>query len=157
MNNDAEFLAQEPSDVSHVINVLLADEYQIYKATRKAQREVEEIKINGLNKFYENQYEILENIIRSTSERVHKNGNSYHYSLDDLLKAGRIVALEEKIYSKNFIIERLHAYHESLIGLLRADIIKIAEVHKDTDTATFLSQVLEKHEKIMWMLESHLP
>ena len=99
MNNDAEFLAQEPSDVSHVINVLLVDEYEIYKATRKAQREVAEIKINGLNKFYENQYEILENIIRSTSERVYNNGNSYHYSLDDLLKAGRIVALEEKSIS----------------------------------------------------------
>jgi len=31
--------------------------------------------------------------------------------------------------------------------VISADIIKIAEIHKDPDTATFLSQVLEKHEK----------
>ena len=157
MNNNAEFLTQESSEVSYVINVLLADEYQIYKATRKAQREAAEIKITGLNKFYENQYEILENIIRSASDRAHKNSDAYKNSLDDLLKTGRLKALEEESYSKNFIIERLHAYHELLISLLRTDIINIAEVHKDNDTATFLSQVLEKHEKIIWMLESHLP
>lgn len=156
MDNNAELLDQESSEVSYVINVLLADEYQIYKATRKAQRETDEIKINGVNKFYENQYEILENIIQNASDRTHKSSNSHKNSLDNLFKAGRLKEFNEDSYSKNFIIERLCAYHESLMSLLRADIIKIAEVHKDPDTAAFLSQVLEKHEKIIWMLESHL-
>lgn len=147
MNKNAEFLAQESCEVSYVINVLMADEYQIYKATRKAQRETQEIKINGLNKFYENQYEILENIIRSASDRTHKNSYGEKDSLHDLLKTGRLKVLEEEYHSKNFIIVRLYAYHKSLIGLLRADIIKIKEVHKDPDTVAFLTQVLEKHKK----------
>lgn len=98
----------------------------------------------------------MENIIRSTSERAKNNVNARQKFFNDLLKTARLKALDEKLYSKRSIIERLHEYYKPLRNLLHDDIIKTVRIHNDLDTAAFLSQVLEKHEKINWMLESHL-
>jgi starvation-inducible DNA-binding protein len=147
---------EELGEVAKSLNALLADEYQLYVITRRAQREIKETNINGMDKFFENQFYVLEKIIQSTDERVRMVGRFSPNSLNDFLKVGRLNGSHKREYDQINMINKLLEYHKLLVNLLRSDITTILEVHNDSETAAFLSELLEQHEKIIWMLESHL-
>ena len=50
----------------------------------------------------------------------------------------------------------LLADHESVIRQLRKDSEVCAEQHKDMGTSDFLTGLMEKHEKMAWMLRAFL-
>jgi len=140
-----------------LLNSLLADEFQLYVTTRRAKRDIKETDFNVLNKFFEIQFQILENIIQRTDERVYKVGRFSPNSLNDFLKLGRLNGVYDGTNDQQNIINKLLEYHKLIINLLHNDIIITVEANPDTDTSSFLSELLEQHEKIVLMLESHLP
>jgi len=147
---------QRQGNITELFNSLLADEYQLYVTTRRAQRDIKETNFNGLNKFFEIQFEILEKIIQSIGERVDTVGRFSPDSLNDFLKVGRLNGSDQVTNDQRNIINKLVEHHKLLINLLNNDIITTIEVHNDPETASFLSKLLEQHEKIVWMLGSHL-
>jgi starvation-inducible DNA-binding protein len=145
------------AEVALLINSLLGDEYLLYARTRRAQWDIEGSNFTPSRKFFEIQFEILDKIIYSTNEKVRLLGSANSGSLDDFLKAVRLNKKEDNDPDdKTIIIKRLFEHHESLIRLLRQDIITVGGTYKDFDTVVFLSGLLEKHERIAWMLTSHL-
>jgi len=144
-------------ETTTLLNSLLADEFHLYVTTRRAQRDINETNFNVLNKFFEVQFQILENIIQRTDERVYKVGRFSPNSLNDFLKLGRLNGTYEENNDKGNIVNKLLEYHKLIINLLHNDIMLIIEANNDSDTSSFLSELLEQHEKIVWMLESHLP
>ncbi|MEZ4547162.1 MAG: hypothetical protein R3B51_05310 [Thermodesulfobacteriota bacterium] len=46
--------------------------------------------------------------------------------------------------------------HEAIIRKLRVDLEKDREKYKDMGTSDFLTALMEKHEKMAWMLRSNL-
>ena len=54
------------------------------------------------------------------------------------------------------MIQNLLDDHETIIRILRKNIDKISTKLKDQGTADFLTGVIEAHEKIAWMLRSHV-
>ena len=153
-NIDTTF--QRQGNITELFNSLLADEYQLYVTTRRAQRDIKETNFKGLNKFFEIQFEILEKIIQSIGERVDTVGRFSPDSLNDFLKVGRLNGSDQVTNDQKNIINKLVEHHKLLINLLNNDIITTIEVHNDPETASFLSKLLEQHEKIVWMLGSHL-
>ena len=147
---------QRQGNITELFNSLLADEYQLYVTTRRAQRDVNELNFNGLENFFEIQFEILEKIIQSIGERVDTVGRFSPDSLNDFLKVGRLNGSDQVTNDQKNIINKLVEHHKLLINLLNNDIITTIEVHNDPETASFLSKLLEQHEKIVWMLGSHL-
>ena len=155
MNQKVDAPVKELGEVSLLIYTLLADEYLLYAKTRYAQRDIKRSNFNGLSKFFDSQFEVLDMIIDNTTERVHILGRSFPDSLHDFLKTARLPKQDEEFSDQDYIIKSLLKEHESIISLLHNDIITIGEVHKDSDTAAFLSELMKQHEKIVWMLESH--
>jgi len=147
---------QRQGEVTELFNFLLADEYQLYVITRRAHRDTKETNFNGLDKFFEIQFEILEKIIQSIGERVDTVGRFSPDSLNDFLKVGRLNGSDQGTNDQGSIIDNLIRHHKLLINLLHNDIIKTIEVQNDSETASFLSKLLEQHEKVVWMLGSHL-
>ena len=147
---------QRQGNITELFNSLLADEYQLYVTTRRTQRDIKETNFNGLNKFFEIQFETLEKIIQSIGERVDTVGRFSPDSLNDFLKVGRLNGSDQVTNDQKNIINKLVEHHKLLINLLNNDIITTIEVHNDPETASFLSKLLEQHEKIVWMLGSHL-
>ena len=47
-----------------------------------------------------------------------------------------------------------NADHETVIRGLRGDIGPVADRYKDVGTSDFLTGLLEKHEKMAWMLRA---
>ena len=54
------------------------------------------------------------------------------------------------------MLSNLLAGHESVIRQLRKDLEMSAEPYKDMGTSDFLAGLMEKHEKLAWMLRAFL-
>jgi starvation-inducible DNA-binding protein len=52
------------------------------------------------------------------------------------------------------MLASLLADHETVIRSLRGDIGPVADRYKDVGTSDFLTGLLEKHEKMAWMLRA---
>ena len=46
--------------------------------------------------------------------------------------------------------------HEMIIKVLRHDLEETLETYKDAGTSDFLTALMEDHEKMAWMIRSHL-
>ena len=54
------------------------------------------------------------------------------------------------------MLSDLLADHETIIRQLRADLAVTMDKHGDAGTSDFLTGVMEKHEKMAWMLRAFL-
>jgi starvation-inducible DNA-binding protein len=141
--------------VGLALNTLLADEYVLYTKTRNYHWNVEGDGFHAMHKFYEDQYEELDEIIDEVAERVRALGHYAEGRLADFLKLSRLT--EPATTSDRFAqLRNLLGDHETIIRSLRADITKFTEVHKDLGTSDFVTGLMEQHEKMAWMLRAFL-
>ncbi|MEO3404725.1 DNA starvation/stationary phase protection protein [Mucilaginibacter sp. CAU 1740] len=144
------------SQVAHALNKILADEYVLYTKTRNAHWNVEGPDFHSKHLFFESQYQELDEIMDSVAERIRSLG---HYAPATLKSFLELTHLSEVLHSKNdgtgFITELLND-HESLIIHLRENINIFANDLKDLGTSDYVTGLMETHEKMAWMLRSHL-
>lgn len=148
--------ADNLAKVAHALNSILADEYALYTKTRNAHWNVEGPDFHTKHLFFESQYEQLDEIMDSVAERIRSLG---HYAPATLKSFLELTHLSEVLHSKNdgagFITELLYD-HESIIIRLREDINIFANDLKDLGTSDYVTGLMETHEKMAWMLRSHL-
>ena len=106
--------------------------------------------------FFEKQYNELFAIIDETAERIRTLG---HYAAATLGEFLALSHLTENVRNNNDsagFIEVLLADHESIIIRLREHINQFSDDVKDMGTSDFITGLMEKHEKMAWMLRAHL-
>ncbi len=137
------------------LNKVLADEYVLYTKTRNYHWNVEGPNFNEMHKFYEEQYEVLDEIIDEVAERVRAIG---HYSEGRLKDFLSLTNLDEPTYTNKQTeqLKNLLNDHEVIIQNLRRLITEFAEKHKDLGTSDFVTGLMEKHEKMAWFIRSYL-
>ena len=102
---------------------------------------------NGMNK----QMRIIDEV----AERARTlNGRSLG-TLAEFVEHGSIQENPGKYPDELTMISNLFADHEQIIRSLRTDADRCEEYH-DMGTNDFLISVMEKHEKMAWMLRAHL-
>ena len=108
-----------------------------------------------LHKFFESQYEQLDEIIDDVAERSRAIG---HYSLGNLKQFLGITRLleEESAITSREMLQNLLNDHETIIRALRTEIPVTADQYKDLGTCDFLTAVMEQHEKMAWFIRSYL-
>ena len=146
----------ERQAVIALLNTLLADEFLLYTKTRNYHWNVTGPQFNDLHKFFETQYEALDEVIDEVAERARALGGRAAGSLEELRKLARLGEDVGKVPAARDMLGALLADHESLARSLRVDIDTVTDKHKDTGTADFLTGLLEQHEKAAWMLRSFL-
>jgi len=150
-------IAQEnTAAVAQALSKILADEFLLYTKTRNAHWNVEGPDFYSKHLFFEKQYNDLEEIIDSVAERIRTIG---HYAPATLREFLSLTHLTEKFTEKNNstgFIKTLLADHESIIIHLRENINYFANELKDAGTSDFITGLMETHEKMAWMLGSHL-
>ncbi len=141
--------------VAELLNVLLADEYVLYTKTRNAHWNIEGNNFMELHKFFEGQYEAIDETIDSVAERVRSLG---HYSLGSLKDFLEITHLSEdkELSDQKSALKALLESHETIICNCRKDLVTINDKYKDLGTADFITGIMEEHEKMAWMLRSYL-
>jgi starvation-inducible DNA-binding protein len=141
--------------IAAVLNGLLADEHILYTKTRNYHWNYEGDNFMEMHKFYEGQYDELEEIIDEVAERIRMLGHYPEGRMKDFLKLTR---LQEQDYTtvQTEQVKNLLADHESIIISIRKAIDDVNETWKDAGTADFITGLMEQHEKMAWMLRSYL-
>ncbi len=143
-------------EVATLLNTLLADEYVLYTKTHNAHWNIQGKNFNELHKFFESQYEILDQIIDNTAERIRMLGHFAVGSLKDFVKIARLSEQNDDFSNQDQIVQTLLLDHESIICSLRKEITMVSDEYKDLGSADFMTGLMEQHEKMAWMLRSYL-
>lgn len=140
--------------LTDVLNRLLADEFVLYVKTRNFHWNVVAADFAALHRFFEAQYEQLDERIDEIAERARALDGMAAGSMTDYLKLTRLTEASSHLSAPE-MLRALLADHEQLIRQLRND-IEIAADADDAGTGDFLTGLLEAHEKMAWMLRAHL-
>lgn len=137
-----------------ILTTLLADEYLLYTKTRNYHWNVTGPQFNDLHKFFEAQYEELNEFVDDVAERARQLGGRAYGSLAEFAKTARLTEQPGTAPAAKEMVTNLLADHEAVIRTLRGDIGAVTDRYKDVGTADFLTGLLEKHEKMAWMLRA---
>jgi starvation-inducible DNA-binding protein len=156
MNTNIGIADKNRKAVATELAKLLADEFLLYTKTRKAHWNIEGEDFHSMHVFFESQYDQLAEVVDSVAERIRQLG---HYAPATLKEFLELTHLTEESRAKNDsqgFIEELLADHESIVIFLRENINRFANDLKDAGTSDFITGLMEDHEKMAWMLRSHL-
>ena len=142
--------------VVEILSPLLADEYLLYTKTRNYHWNVVGPQFNDLHKFFEGQYEALDEIIDDVAERARALGGRAVATLAEFTKLARLKEHPGRQLAAREMLRDLLADHEALIQTLRRDLDVVMARHGDAGTNDFLTGLMERHEKMAWMLRSFL-
>ncbi len=147
---------KERDGVARILNVLLADEYLLYTKTRKYHWNVAGASFMEMHKLFESQYEALDGFVDDVAERARSIGAPAMGTLREFLDNTRLKEHPGKNPDAEAMIAVLLADHEHLIQSLRADLDTAQTKYHDAGTTDFLTGLMEKHEKMAWMLRAYL-
>jgi starvation-inducible DNA-binding protein len=142
--------------VAHILNENLCDEYVLYTKTRNCHWNVTGPAFASLHRFLERQYGELDEIVDSVAERVRSVGG---WAMGTLAEFSGKTKLKEHpgVYpDAESMLEELAADHEAVIRRLRGDLVTCDKKYHDAGTCDFLTGLMERHEKMAWMLRAHL-
>ncbi len=141
------------TQVSALLNQLLADEFVVYVKTLNFHWNVVGSDFYALHLFFQKQYEELFDIVDDIAERVRVFNVQSLGSCAEFMKHA---SLDESMGHKGSaltMLAQLCSDHEAIIQSLRKLVAKTAELG-DEGTSNFLTDLMEKHEKMAWMLRS---
>lgn len=139
-----------------ILNKLLSDEHVLYIKTRNAHWNVEGPDFYSKHEFFEDQYTELEKMIDEIAERTRMLGGYATGTMKEFLSLSQLKEYTGEKTDSLTYIDQLLADHESIIKSLRENIDKTGEELKDEGTADFLTEMMQAHEKMAWMLRAHL-
>lgn len=142
--------------VVQILNRLLADEFVLYTKTRNYHWNVVGTQFNDLHRFFEQQYEQLNEIVDEVAERARSLGGNALGTLAEFLESTRLSERPGVYPDAQTMISNLLDDHEAVIRTLRADLETCADRYHDMGTNNFLTDLMEKHEKMAWVLRAFL-
>jgi len=156
MNPEIGIKKENLSKVAQALSGFLADEFLIYLKTRNAHWNIEGPDFHQMHKFFEEQYEQLDETMDQVAERIRMLG---HYAPATMRSYLELTHLTEQSREKNDsagFIKELLGDHESIIIRLRENINLFSSELNDLGTSDFITGLMETHEKMAWMLRAHL-
>jgi starvation-inducible DNA-binding protein len=156
MNLNIGLSEQQRDGVVKILNSLLSDEYLLYTKTRNYHWNVLGPQFNDLHKFFEEQYTELTEVVDDVAERARSLGGWAFGTLQEFAQHTRLKEHPGHYPNAREMIGNLLADHETIIRQLRMDLETCAERYHDMGTNDFLTGLMEKHEKMAWMLRAFL-
>jgi starvation-inducible DNA-binding protein len=146
---------KERDKLGAMLNVLLADEFLLYTKTRRFHWNVVGSDFGELHKFFEGQYEALDDIVDEVAERARALDVVSAGSLREFRDLTRLNEQAGKNPDAQGMLAALLTDHEAVIRSLRKDLVTADELG-DAGTNDFLTGLMEQHEKFAWMIRSYL-
>ncbi|SDL94250.1 starvation-inducible DNA-binding protein [Catalinimonas alkaloidigena] len=149
-------LEERTKEVAYMLNTILADEYVLYTKTRHAHWNVEGGDFQSLHLFFETQYRQLDALVDDVAERIRTIGHYVPAHLKMFLQETHFTEQETAANDGKTYLGALLSDHEALILHFKEILPSLEEKYRDLGTASFVSKLLEVHEKMAWMLRAHL-
>jgi starvation-inducible DNA-binding protein len=141
--------------IANILNDDLADEYVLLTKTRNYHWNVEDPRFNDLHKFFEEQYELISASVDELAERVRAVGGKTRATLKEFINSSEIKEDVGSFPDADTMLGNLLSDHETIIKTLRKNIKECQDL-EDEGTANFLTDKMEEHEKMAWMLRSFI-
>lgn len=148
--------ANEREGVVALLQHNLADLHVLYIKSRNFHWNVGGPHFAELHKFFEEQYDQLEESIDEVAERIRALGGVATGSMEGFLKLARLSESTGHPPTADAMVAELLADHETIIRQLRLDLDTANDKYHDAGTGDFLTGLMEGHEKMAWMLRAHL-
>ncbi|NBC08674.1 MAG: DNA starvation/stationary phase protection protein [Bacteroidetes bacterium] len=142
--------------VADALKQLLSDEHILYIKLRNYHWNVTGIHFQQLHAFFEEQYTDLAEHIDDIAERIRSIGYFAPGSMQDFQRHSRLEETGHFNGDAETMLKNLLADHEAIIQFLRRDQDMVMEECNDAGTQDFLIALMEEHEKMAWMVRSHL-
>jgi starvation-inducible DNA-binding protein len=142
--------------VSQMLYHLLADEHVLYLKTRNYHWNVTGMFFQPLHAFFQEQYTLLEARIDEVAERIRSLGFFAPGSMEEMKTFTRLEETSHLNGNAEQMLQNLLKDHEMIIQFLRRDLDLAVDTYNDAGTSDFLTALMEDHEKMAWMIRSHL-
>jgi starvation-inducible DNA-binding protein len=140
--------------VNEHLNKILAHEYMLTVKTQNYHWHVKGLSFKPFHLFFEEQYNALLEIQDEVAERVIALGGQALGTLAEFIKLSTLSETPGVVPgSDRAMVEQLLQDHEAVIRLIRQSEKAVQEVG-DAGTINFLGGLLEKQEKMAWMLRA---
>ncbi|MEP7363663.1 MAG: DNA starvation/stationary phase protection protein [Acidobacteriota bacterium] len=139
-----------------LLKTLVANEYILYTKTRNFHWNVTGPLFHDLHKFFESQYEEIDETIDEVAERIRSLGGIAPGSLAEMLALTTLKEAPGGSMKSQEMVGALLSDHEAVIVSLREGLEAAQSKFGDAGTADFLTGLMEEHEKMAWMLRSML-
>ncbi|MBC8076783.1 MAG: DNA starvation/stationary phase protection protein [Chloroflexales bacterium] len=146
---------REQHAVVEILNRVLSDNEVLYNKTRKYHWNVTGRMFHSIHELLEEQYTALAKAGDEIAERSRSLGAPSIGTLKEFLECTTLQEDAGQYPHADQMLANLVTDHESVIRALRQDIDKCEE-YNDAGTADFLTQQMEDHEKMAWMLRAFL-
>jgi starvation-inducible DNA-binding protein len=155
MKPDIGLSDKQRAGVVDILNAILADEFVLYVKTRNFHWNVVGSDFGELHKFFEEQYEALDEVVDEVAERARSLGGEAAGALKTYLGLTRLKEQTGKRPDSAAMLRLLLADHETLVSQLRRDVAACSDMG-DEGTTDYLTGLMESHEKMAWMIRSYL-
>ncbi|MBZ0285813.1 MAG: DNA starvation/stationary phase protection protein [Anaerolineae bacterium] len=142
--------------VVNILKPLLADETVLYIKLRNFHWNVTGPQFQPLHALFENQYDELADIIDEVAERIRQHGENAPGTLVEFQKLARLTEQPGVYPDARTMIANALADHEALVRQIRQDIDVIDDDADEAGSEDLLTGILQKHQKMAWMLRAHL-
>ena len=106
--------------------------------------------------FLANNINNLPDIVDMVAERVRALGGRSLGTMQEFIENSRLKEQSGVAPDYKDMLKNLLADHEAIIRSIRIDIDATSDEFEDMGTNNFLCGLIEKHEKMAWMLRSYL-
>ena len=144
--------AGDRQSVVEILNLLLADEAVLLLKTHRVDGHANGVEIPELQALYDDQYKQINANSDEIGERIHILGGSQLSGSEQLIEYARLGGELNEFPG----IVNILADHEAFIRFLREDARKCSESYDDQGTYALLVNVMRTHEKMAWILRSHV-
>ena len=142
--------------VVKILTELLCDEYVLSAKTKKYHWNVVGPDFSELHKFLEEQYEEIDEVVDLVAERIRAIGGQTIGTLTEFVQYTRLKEDPGSYPDSHTMLANLLDSHEATIRILRGNADETDEKYHDMGTNDFLIGLMEKHEKMAWMLRSYM-
>ena len=139
-----------------LLNEFLSDLHVLYIKTRKYHWNVAGPNFMEYHKFFEKQYNALEEEIDAVAERIRQLGGAPLATMGEFIKNTSLKEDTGTPKGTQDMFKNLLADHEQVVRELHEDVEKCDDDLKDAGTADFLTGLMEAHEAMAWMLRKYL-
>lgn len=145
------------SNLAHVgklLNNLLSDEFILYIKTLNYHWNLRGMQFHDLHAFFKDLYEKQLDFSDDVAERARTMGAAAFGSAAEFLKHTHLKETPGVAHlTAEKMMKNLLADHEAIIRLLR-EYAALTLDYEDIGTNNFLIDLMEKHEKVAWMLRT---
>jgi len=156
MKNSIGLTDENSQAIAFELSKILADEQILSIKTRNAHWNVVGSDFYEKHLFFDIQYHELDEIIDTVAERIRFIGHYPPSTLAMYVELTHLTEMNREKNDSNGFIQELVSDHNHIIIELRKNISHFVDDLKDAGSSDFITGLMEKHEKMVWILRSHL-